>query len=273
MKSSRISILTIVKGRKDHLNNLLLGIRRQTTPPDEVVIVHMNQEPDDQLEDPGVPLYQYSISTPGHPLPLALARNTAAARAGGDCLLFLDVDCIPHPDYVGSLSRSVHRSRSLVMGEVRYLPEGANGEGWTVGSLDRAGQPHPRRPQLELSQTAPAPGYELFWSLTFGILRSDFERIGGFDTRFTGYGGEDTDFAFTAREIQLPFLLSGARVYHQHHESHDPPYGHLKDIVTNATIFRQKWGHYPMEGWLRTFREEGLIEWDPEAGQLELRQK
>ena len=84
----------------------------------------------------------------------------------------------------------------------------------------------------------------------------------------TATGGEDTDFAFAARAAGVPFFLTDAPAYHQHHATYSPPYNHLGDLVTNANAFKKKWGDWPMEGWLSAFRQSGHIRW--EADTLEL---
>jgi GT2 family glycosyltransferase len=105
---------------------------------------------------------------------------------------------------------------------------------------------------------------ELFWSLSFAVLRRTFlERIGGFDEGFTGYGGEDTDLAFSARAAGVPLAwVPEAIAYHQDHEHHDPPLHHLRDIAVNARRFRERWDVWPMEGWLCAFVDAGLVRWD-----------
>jgi hypothetical protein len=37
---------------------------------------------------------------------------------------------------------------------------------------------------------------------------------------------------------------------------------HLTSILRNARIFHQRWGTWPMEGWLSAFEELGLIKRD-----------
>ena len=106
--------------------------------------------------------------------------------------------------------------------------------------------------------------YGAFWSLCFAIKREQFEQIGGFDTQYTGYGAEDTDFAFTARQLDINFYLTADLVYHQQHAVYRPPLNHLESIIINANRFYQKWQCWPMDGWLEQFCKMGLIEWTNE---------
>ena len=75
------------------------------------------------------------------------------------------------------------------------------------------------------------------WSLCFAIGRTQFEKIGGFDTHYVGYGAEDTDFAFMARELNIEFYLTCDVIYHQQHSVYRPPLNHLSSIVVNANAF------------------------------------
>ncbi|MCC9204852.1 glycosyltransferase family 2 protein [Arthrobacter sp. zg-Y769] len=271
------SVLIISSGRDAHLANAVRGICRSTRPPAEIVVCYMGQP--SAVPPPGtLPLRVVHVAgRPGEPLPLGAARNAAAAAARFDTLVFLDVDCIPGAEMFGQLLADLDRTGGLVMAAPRYLTADADVRAWASdggeGVLVRDSVPHHARAAL-----APAPGepaaasedYALFWSLGFAVRRETFERIGGFDESFAGYGGEDTDFAFTARLRGVPLAFSAATMFHQHHGVHRPPLQHLDSIVVNAEAFRRKWGSWPMTGWLEAFARDGYVSWDRDAAQLKL---
>lgn len=271
------SVLIISSGRDAHLANTVLGIARSTHLPAEIVVCYMNQ-PGAVPPPAPVPLRVVHVRTaPDAPLPLGAARNAAAAAAGCSTLVFLDVDCIPAPEMFGQLLADLGRCGGLVMAAPRYLRPDADVSAWAdgggVGVLEQGSVPHHAREAL-----APAAGgtarvsreYALFWSLGFAVSRQDFDRIGGFDESFAGYGGEDTDFAFTARQKDVPLAFSAAVMFHQHHGVHHPPLQHLESIVLNAEAFRRKWGTWPMTGWLEAFARDGYVDWDRQGGRLQV---
>ena len=93
--------------------------------------------------------------------------------------------------------------------------------------------------------------------------------LGGFDERFTGYGGEDTDFAERARLAGLPVWWTGdATAFHQDHGGGGLPTQHLVAIVRNASLFHTLHGWWPMRGWLKEFERLGLIDFDGNSLQV-----
>ena len=258
----RVTCCVIARGRVDHLRRVLAGLRHQTTAPHEVVVVSMGDPRVASVAstDPvvsSVGLVEHELDGP---LPLARARNAAARRADGDVLVFLDVDCIPAPELVADYLRQ--QRPGLLMGTVRHLPPGVPSStgAWSVRVLREKGRLHPARPRPSVAtQTS---RYELFWSLNFAVQRETWRALGGFDERYDGYGGEDTDLAFEARDRGIPaWFVAGAEAFHQHHPVEDPPVEHLHDIVANARRFHAKWRTWPMTGWLESFADLGLIDW------------
>lgn len=252
-----MKVITLVHGRERQLGNLILGLEQSLRPVEGLWIVFMNER-ERRLHSEHFAIHALRVDGPAGRLPLAQARN-AMGRMEGDWI-FLDVDCIPSPGLVGAYERALAAGPHAVhLGEVRYLPDGANAPGWDMPRLMKAGVEHP------LAAFRSAPGepmpHHLFWSLNFACSAATFARIGGFDPGYVGYGGEDTDFAFRARACGVELRSAGALALHQYHPTYQPPLNHFAAIVANARRFHEQWQHWPMEGWLQAFADLGLIAW------------
>ena len=110
--------------------------------------------------------------------------------------------------------------------------------------------------------------WELLWTLSLAAPVGLVHRAGGFDERYMGYGGEDTDFAMRLRSVGATLhWLGGAWGYHQHHDEVGRR-DKVPDIVRNASLFHDTWGWWPMTGWLRELAADGVVEWDRAGGTL-----
>jgi GT2 family glycosyltransferase len=252
-----LSVITLVRNRTGHFEQLVEGLRRSTLRPAELIVVDMSDYP---LAKPCCDFPVKMLQMTGDGLPLAAARNRGARAASGSRLLFLDVDCIPMHDCLRTLDTVLLEHDALLCADVRYLgPEDAR-ERWTEAQLLQAGAAHPVR-QFPQSGVRCEGNPGLFWSLAFAIRRSRFEALGGFDERFSGYGAEDTDFGFRSDAMGVPLLfVGGAVACHQHHAVHEPPLQHFSDIIRNARHFKRVWDFWPMRGWLDAFADLGLVE-------------
>ncbi|MEH3040733.1 MAG: glycosyltransferase [Sphingomonas paucimobilis] len=255
-----ISVCTLVRGRTAQLANLLSGIAAQTRKPNEVVIAYMQDQAPDGLPDPGLPVR--NVFVPGDPMPLAEARNAAAATARGDRLIFLDVDCVPSPTLVERYAEALDIAPAVYLGEVRYLPPGA---------FDPAkGVRHPAKPALATHEIRPVPSHGELWGLSFALPRSAWDAAGGMDTGYVGYGGEETDFASRLEAAGIPMAwVGGAVAFHQHHPVHIPPLHQFDAILRNATRFRARWGRWCMDYWLGQFAQAGLIRWSADSDAID----
>lgn len=281
MTGPLVAALTIAHGRHNHLRGQIAGLTQGTRVPDLHVVAAM--------DDPAIARVAADawaqgstrltvVDVPYDPLglPLAAARNLAAAEAtaqGADHLVFLDVDCIPGPTTLAAYDRALEvlaaqrPSPAVLGGDVAYLPPVPAGQhDWTghLGALSEAGEHRRDRVRLSPGQSRPEPDLNRFWSLSFAMTVVDFWATGGFCPDYVGYGGEDTDFAQVvgARGGSLTWV-GGATAYHQHHPSASPPLDQLDSVVRNAGVFADRWGWWPMEGWLEGFRERGLAAPDP----------
>lgn len=264
------AVITLVKGRRNHLVNQHRALLGSTLAPDHYVVVAID-DPEVREWQPDGALRPLVVSMSGGAdgLPLAAARNLGARSAidlGADLLVFLDVDCLPSVDLVTAYAAVACREQTpsqVLCGPVAYLPPPPPG-GYDLDALDDIADPHPARP-------APAPGevvvardgHHLFWSLSFALRTEVWTRLGGFDEAYVGYGAEDTDFGQRVAGAGLPLTWVGsACAYHQYHPVSDPPIEHVEDIVRNANRFRDRWGFWPMTGWLDAFAARGLVELD-----------
>jgi GT2 family glycosyltransferase len=257
-----VSVVTLAKGRSAHLRNVLRGLERQTQAPLEFIVAVMQDAPYD-LPEVGFPVRQIAVTGPE--LPLAAARNRGVAAARGEVVVFLDVDCIPAPDLVADYARALGELDGLLMGEVLHLPEHATAGDWTEAGLAGVAERHSDRRGPPAAGIEICRDYRCFWSLNFAISRETFLATGGFDERYTGYGGEDTDFGKLLDRRGVPIAwMKGARAYHQYHPHHMPPVHHLDSVVRNAELFEAKWGYRTMGHWLYAFKVMGLIDDTPD---------
>ena len=262
----RTALITPVHGRHRHLRAQQEAITRLDPAPSVRVVVAM--------DDPDVPEIVRGQATvvpvPGdrRGLPLAAARNAGAAAAlaaGAELLVFLDVDCLPGRELLDHYANAARSGPpALLCGPVAYLPPPPPG-GYDPERLS-AYPFHPARP-------APPPGalvtggdHRLFWSLSFAITADSWVRVGGFCPDYAGYGGEDTDFALLAQRAGLGLTwVGGAAAYHQWHPGGSPA-AHRADILRNGALFADRWGWWPMGGWLDELAALGLARRTPDGG-------
>ncbi|MEG8016740.1 glycosyltransferase family 2 protein [Sphingomonas sp. LR55] len=214
-----VSVLTLVRGRRAHLANLIAGLNASRRKPDELVIAYMQPAAHIDLPSTDFPIREVFVS--GDAMPLAAARNRAAAAASGKQLIFLDVDCVPSPTLVERYVETGSEPGGIRLGEVLYLPAGAITDGIDFVALDRIGKRHPDKPPIALGEIRPTPTHGELWGLSFGISAADWTRAGGMDERYVGYGGEETDFAARLERAGVAmWWVGGARVSSAPHRPH-----------------------------------------------------
>lgn len=267
-KTPTVGVVTIAHGRRRHLDAQAASIAVQTRRPDRYVLVDMGgPDPSAIMRRHVTDVIIVEDHGSAEHLALARARNLGYGTADTDITIFLDVDCVATPTLVADYLRSAAHLPGVYAGPVGYLPPGdhdlTDAAAMTVMADHQAGRPRPGQRRRR------APGHEMFWSLSFAIDHASWSRIGGFDERFIGYGGEDTDFARTAIDRNVPIWFCGtAQAFHQYHPTTTPPVQHFDAICRNATTYFDKWREWPMSGWLRAFADASLIQWDPDSSAI-----
>lgn len=262
--TGRVAVVTIAHGRHDHLVRQHRALAACAGPMPDYVVVAMD-DPRLALWTPDEGPTPTVLSVSGHPdgLPLAAARNAGARAAldrGAETLVFLDVDCLPGKDLVRGYDSAVREHPDVVWsGPVTYLPPSAMGPD-LLDELEQWDAPHPARPDPGPGERRVGGDPALFWSLSFALSARVWESTGGFCEEYVGYGGEDTDFARLVVESGAELGWDGdARAYHQYHPVESPPVRHLDAILRNGGLFADRWGTWPMAGWLEEFERAGLV--------------
>jgi GT2 family glycosyltransferase len=163
---------------------------------------------------------------------LARVRNNAARVARGRYLLFIDGDCVMPSGHLAAHHRR-RRPGVALLGYCARLSEQASRhlmpDNLAVANLSAMVSPaeasllakrhrrarwhalirHPTKPRL-------AGG-------DFGVWRSDFETVNGFDERFVGWGQEDDDLGLRLRAagVRLESILDLTQTLHVWHPT-DP---------------------------------------------------
>ena len=138
----------------------------------------------------------------------AAARNTGAARAHGQHLVFLDDDCMPASDWLQALTaRSAATPMHMIGGRtLNALPDNlySSASQLLVDYLYEYYNAKGSRPSF-------------FASNNLALPRDGFAAIGGFDTRFPTAAGEDRDLCDRWRQhgYQMTYAPE-VLVYHAH---------------------------------------------------------
>jgi GT2 family glycosyltransferase len=124
----------------------------------------------------------------------AANRNTGAAAARGDVLVFLDDDCLPQPGLLSAYA-AAFADPALLAAEGRI----------------RGDRPHKRMDEVApLNETG-----GVFWSCNIGIRRDFYVKIGGFDERFPAAAMEDIELQKRILKLGVEILfLPEALVIH-----------------------------------------------------------
>ena len=165
-------------------------------------------------------------------------------------------------DYEAALGEAPRRAG------VRPRPLPRGGAGWRHGpghdldALQRAAsRPGRRRRTTSSTRTATSCSGRL----NFAVRAATWERLGGFDTGYRGYGAEDTDLGLRARRLGIPAAVGRRRRACTTSGTRRPasiPTARA-EIVANARRFHERWGTWPMTGWLDELAAAGAVRFDP----------
>ncbi len=206
----KISVIVTTSNRPDALSLVLRGLAAQNAGDFEVLVADDGSTPDTATAIDALRTHlPYAIrhvwqADEGFHAPMA--RNRAAAQAGGAYLIFLDGDCVPLVDFI-AMHRRLALTGWFVSGNRVLLSESLSAKAvreqaplwnwsaaqWTVARL--SGRVNRLTPLLRLVDwSQPRADWIGAKTCNLAAWREDFLAVNGFDEDFIGWGYEDSDF-------------------------------------------------------------------------------
>ncbi|MFC2075964.1 glycosyltransferase family 2 protein [candidate division KSB1 bacterium] len=218
-----VSAVIPTTGAVHKLTPLIEGLRRQSRPPDELLLVMPAEAESGHLNDLLGRRDDPAVKIIPSPLGLTLQKNRGAEAASGNILIFFDDDIIPEKKFVEELIRVFADDRDgRIAGAAGFI-------------CNRSAKRRPLIALIEKSFFLPGPGDGRFRKSGFptwpdesaaetpveflpgGLTayRREVVEAFGFDENLPGYGYlEDADFSFrTSRRFRHMFVPA-ARCLH-----------------------------------------------------------
>jgi GT2 family glycosyltransferase len=201
-----ISVVIPVLNDGERLARCLEAVTLQTYPPgsiETIVVDNGSREDIRGVTDrfPGVTYLREPAPGP------AAARNAGAALAKGAMLAFTDADCIPEPAWLerGARRLAGEKGCGIVGGRIDMVF--ADADKPTASELYDSVTYLQQRRHVEQSRFAA--------TANMFCLKSVFDAVGGFDTRFPGASGEDFELGLRVHDAGWGIVYSDeARVAH-----------------------------------------------------------
>ena len=214
-----VSIIIPSHNRSSSLRRALDALHSQTYPIDlmEVIVVA-----DSCIDDTLAMLQDYKAPFKLHAIEVncrsaSIARNTGAASATGQLLLFLDDDIEAMPPLVEShIGTHQERPGCVVMGP--YPPKLHGGTRF----FDVEVRAWWEEKFYQMSLSDHRFHYQDLLSGNLSLDAELFARLDGFDSAFGNCGGEDYEFGLRLLKADVPFVFAaGAVGYHYEHETNN----------------------------------------------------
>lgn len=260
----KFSIVVIIKDDANLLENALISLDRLNFPDDgyEVVVV------DDGSANPVSERisFQSKRSVSFHYLPRtkkssrSRARNYGAQQARGDYLLFIDGDHVVQQDLLVIYDEHINNASSdnIFLGTRFHVDEkmwpkieyavknGKDLASFIVNQFMYGNSPDITQDERLLLQMYFGRRFEeiegnwhLFWSCNVCIPKRVFDKVGGFDEMFLGWGLEDSELGYRLESRGYKTFLINNPVFHAYKPKTMENY---LSSLENLTMFYQKYG-------------------------------
>jgi GT2 family glycosyltransferase len=217
-----ISVVITTYNRSDALAVVLQGLSLQDDQDFEVVIADDGSRPEHVQAAHKAALHSgLTIAHMWHPdvgFTASQVRNRGVSIANGDYIVLMDGDCVPEVDFIrrhrqlqepqcfvnGSrvmlspaLTQAVVQGQTAISGRsaLFWLGQRLGGNASKLTGLLRL-------PDMPWRKHKPFT-WRGIRSCNFGVWRTDYEAVNGFDESFVGWGHEDADFVLRLHHVGL----------------------------------------------------------------------
>jgi glycosyltransferase involved in cell wall biosynthesis len=269
----KISFIVLTYNRTDALLAVLRSLATQCDERHEVVIADDGSRPDQvQMLFDGCPPFKCPVRHIWHPdvgFTAAQARNLGASQASGDYLVFLDGDCVPNKAFVDQHTRLAEPG--CFLNGSRVLISQRLTERVVNGAIDLPSRPvwfwlgarvtgdcnklfHLLHWPWRLFRVKQGFHWHGIRSCNFGVWRTDFVAVNGFDETFQGWGHEDADLVLRLNHLGVHRKngFMGTEVFHLWHRDNKRD---QESVNKNRVLARMKTSVVKAE--------KGLRELDP----------
>ena len=204
---TKASIVIPSRGGAERLPRLLTALAAQTHHDWEAIVVI-----DGDIDNSAAVVAQYShlpvrsIAFPANRGRVS-ALNAGFAVATGEVLIRCDDDFEPTPGHVAAhVEPHEERVCGVVGLPVNVAPPSAY--------MRTYGFDADRRGHAAASAMEPDMRWRL-WGGNVSVTRAVYDRVGGYDPRYRGYGWEDVDFGYRLHMLGVPIVIAeGAQARH-----------------------------------------------------------
>jgi glycosyltransferase involved in cell wall biosynthesis len=223
-----VSLIISTYNRPEALDKVLAGVLLQTRAPSEILLADDgSSEPTRNLIEKWkseTPVPVRHIWHPHEGFRKTIILNKAIRAAQGDYVVFLDGDCVPHPQFIAD-HETLAEKAFWVQGRRSFVKSGhvenfdpATTSIWQWLLLGRMSGPFKaiRLPSPIIRRGTEQRG---LIGCNMAIWREDLVAINGFDESYIGWGGEDSDIGSRLYHLGRPrkFVYGHAIVYHLNH--------------------------------------------------------
>lgn len=278
---SPISAVTIVKNRTEKLIHLIAQLEQCSPTPDELVIVWMAPPSGLSLikSDKFDIVHKFTTQCE---LPIAKARNKGMQAAKHANLAYLNVDAVVSPSLFKDGLLAL-KDNAVIFTSVVFLSSERCEKPYSdiskceqqIGYLASNDDTLPKEDNNEIPSRDQEINHGKFsddsvCSTVFFIRKADFQKTGGFDEGYAGFGLNDEDFFTNCRALGYSLEQLPTRTFAPQRPNYQCPVNHLLDFVHNAQRFHAKWGFYPCTEVLTAYAEKGFIDSNYEENGLKV---